>query len=59
MIFTVTMIFNDQEKGTTTVEKDYEFSYSMDAVNTALDDNMDALNNLKGGFALICKVKGE
>ena len=50
--YIVTLRFNDR-----IITREYEFSYSMDAANTMLDDQMDELNNLKTGFTLTCIVK--
>jgi len=52
--FIVTLRFNDR-----IIALEYDFQYSMDAVNTMLDDCMDDLNNLKTGFTLTCVVKGD
>ena len=50
--YIVTLRFNGR-----IITREYEFSYSIDAVNTMLDDQMEELNNLKTGFSLTCIVK--
>jgi hypothetical protein len=50
--YTITARFEGQE-----FTNEYEFKYSLDAINTFLDDYYVELTNLKGNFSLTCVKK--
>jgi hypothetical protein len=52
--YTITARFEGQE-----FTNDYEFKYSLDAINTFLDDYYVELTNLKSNFSLTCVKKGD
>jgi hypothetical protein len=51
-IYTITARFEGHE-----FVGEYEFKYSLDAINTFLDDYYVELTNLKGNFSLTCVKK--